>query len=251
MCRNNRNNTPLHDAALGGQLEVVALLTSKRNCDPGVLGRWGRTPLHYACEGGSIAVVKFLLENSWDVITSCQDNAYHTPLHIAASQGSLSIVQYLIEEQKCEMECKDHHNETPLHEAIKGGRFDIMKYLIGKGCDPTRGGKSGGTALHHACKHGRIEEVKYLIADNNLAIDSPCDNSGASPLHVAAVNGRLAVVKLLVETFLCKVDVQNSNGQTALELAQKKHENEIVSYLKDLKKKSKYSSILYYALLVI
>ena len=123
MCRNNRNNTPLHDAALGGQLEVVALLTSKKNCDPGVLGRWGRTPLHYACEGGSIAVVKFLLENSWDVNTSCQDDAYHTPLHIAASQGSLSIVQYLIEEQNCEMECKDHYGETPLHEAIKGGSF--------------------------------------------------------------------------------------------------------------------------------
>ena len=107
-----------------------------------------------------------------------------------------------------------------------------------------RGGKSGGTALHHACQHGRIEEVKYLIADNNLAIDSPCDNSGASPLHVAAANGRLDVVKLLVETstFLCKVDVRDSNGQTPLELARDKHEKEIVSYLRDMdENSSKYS----------
>ena len=132
------------------------------------------------------------------------------------------------------MESKDHHGETPLHEAIKGGRLDVMKYLISQGCDPMRGGKSGGTALHHACQHGRMEEVKYLIADNNLAIDSPCDNSGASPLHVAAVNGRLDVVKLLVETFLCQLNVRDSNGQTPLELAQDKHEKEIVSYLRDM-----------------
>ena len=132
------------------------------------------------------------------------------------------------------MESKDHHGETPLHEAVKGGRLDVMRYLISKGCDPTLGGKSGGTALHHACQHGRIEEVKYLIADNNLAIDSPCDNSGASPLHVAAVNGQLDIVKLLVETFLCKLDIWDSNGQTPLELIQERMETKIVSYLWDM-----------------
>ena len=157
---------------------------------------------------------------------------------VAASEGSLGIVKYLIEEQKCEMECKDRHNETPLHEAVKRGRLDIMKYLIRKGCDPKHGGKSGGTALHHACQHGRVEEVKYLIAKDNLAIDKSCDNSGASPLHVAAVNGQLDVVKLLVETFLCKLDVQDSNGKTPFECAQDKHEEEIVSYLSDLDENS-------------
>ena len=58
----------------------------------------------------------------------------------------------------------------------------------------------------------------------------------ASPLHVAAVNGRLDLVKLLVETFLSKLDVRDSNGQTPVELAQDKEEEEIVSYLLDLKK---------------
>ena len=198
----------------------------------------------------SIDVVKFLLEETRYDEHSCRDGTGLTPLHVASSQGCLRIVQYLIEVQNCEKECKDRHNETPLHEAIKGGRFDVMTYLISKGCDPLCGGKSGGTALHHACQHGRIEEVKYLIADNNLAIDKPCDNSGASPLHVAAVNGRLDVVKLLVETFLCNLDVRDSNGQTPLELAQEKNENEIVSYLRDMDEKSKYSSILCYAVLV-
>ena len=56
----------------------------------------------------------------------------------------------------------------------------------------------------------------------------------ASPLHVAAVNGRLDLVKLLVETFLSKLDVRDSNGQTPVELAQDKEEEEIVSYLLDL-----------------
>ena len=73
--------------------------------------------------------------------------------------------------------------------------------------------------------------MKYLLADDNLAIDSPCDNSGASPLHVAAVNGRLDVVKLLVETFLCKLDVRDSNGQTPLQLAQ---DDFIISYLQGM-----------------
>ena len=100
------------------------------------------------------------------------------------------------------------------------------------------GGKFGGTALYYACQHGRVDEVKYLIADNNLAIDSPCDNSGAAPLHIAAVNGRLDMVKLLVETFMCKLDVRDSSGQTPLEYAQKKHEEEIISYLQEFDKNS-------------
>ena len=241
MCTNNQNNSPLNDAALGGNLEVVRFLITEKKCDPRVTGRWGRTPLHYACEVSSIAVVKFLLEESGYKEPSCRDDIGLTPLHVAASQGSLDIVKYLIEEQKCKIECKDDHDETPLHEAIKGGRFGIMKYLIRNGCDPMRGGKSGGTALHHACQHGRVEEVKHLIAHNNLAIDSPCNNSGASPLHVAAANGRLDIVKLLVETFLCELNVQDSNKQTPLELAQEKGEDEIASYLSDLDKKSKYT----------
>ena len=48
------------------------------------------------------------------------------------------------------------------------------------------------------------------------------------------MNGRLDLVKLLVETFLSKLDVRDSNGQTPVELAQDKEEEEIVSYLLDL-----------------
>lgn len=87
--------------------------------------------------------------------------------------------------------------------------------------------------------------MKYLIAYDNLAIDSPCDNSHASPLHIAAMNGRLDVVKLLVETFLCKLDTKDSNGQTPLDCARDKHEEEIVLYLTDMdENSSKYGSVL-------
>ena len=44
-------------------------------------------------------------------------------------------------------------------------------------------------------------------------------------------------MKLLVETFMCKLDVQDSSGQTPLQYAQNKHE-EIVSYLQEFDKNS-------------
>ena len=128
MCKNARKNTPLHDAAMGGQVEVVDFLISQKNSDPGVLGQWGRTPLHYACEMGKSAVARVFLESSGYDNTSCRDEAGLTPLHLAASHGRLSVVKYLIEEQNCEMECKNNQHETPLHEAIKGGRLEVLKY---------------------------------------------------------------------------------------------------------------------------
>jgi len=223
----------------------VAFLISKTNCDPEVPGQWGRTPLHYACERGDIDVVRVLLESSEHVNPSCKDEADNTPLHLAASHGSLNVVKYLIEEKCSEMECRNNHHETPLHESIKGGRLEVMQYLISKGCDPMCKGMFGGTALYYACQYGRVEEVKHLIANNNFAIDSPCNNNGATPLHIAAVNGRLDIVKLLVETFMCKLDVQDSNGQTSLDYAQNGHDKEIVSYLQEFDKNSgKNSSML-------
>ena len=146
----------------GGQVEVVDFLISQKNCDPGVLGQWGRTPLHCACEMGNTAVARVFLESSGYDNTSCRDEAGLTPLHLAASHGRLSVVKYLIEEQNCEMECKSNQGETPLHEAIKGGRLEVLKYLISKGSDPMCRGVYGGTALCYACQYGRVDELKYL-----------------------------------------------------------------------------------------
>ena len=63
--------------------------------------------------------------------------------------------------------------------------------------------------------------MKYLIAKDNLAI---APHVIIVVHHHSMLQERLDVVSLLVKTFLCKLDVQDSNGQTPLGCAQDKQE---------------------------
>ena len=89
--RNHHNNTPLHDAAYKGQLDVVKYLIIKQRCDPACRGKDGWTPLHYASAFGHSKLVVYLI-NEQEVDPSCKDYAGTTPLDHAHSD---EIAQFL------------------------------------------------------------------------------------------------------------------------------------------------------------
>ena len=90
----NLNLTPLHIAAIIGQLKMVKCIMIKLE-DKNPRINDGRTPLHAAAFRGHLNIVKYLMEVLKDKIP--RDNAGNTPLHFAAENGQFKVSKYIID----------------------------------------------------------------------------------------------------------------------------------------------------------
>lgn len=95
------------------------------------------------------------------------------------------------------------------------------------------GSETKRTPLHYVIdqRDGDEELIDVLLkhgAGTNLV-----DSFKMTPLHLAAEKGNLQAVKKLVENVSCPAELtlQNKNGKTALEIAQRKKHRGVVSYL--------------------
>ncbi|KAM6135492.1 ankyrin repeat domain-containing protein 12 isoform 2-T2 [Pterocles gutturalis] len=91
--RNERGETPLHMAAIRGDVKQVKELISL-GANVNVKDFAGWTPLHEACNVGYYDVAKVLIAAGADVNTQGLDD--DTPLHDSASSGHRNIVKLLL-----------------------------------------------------------------------------------------------------------------------------------------------------------
>ena len=88
----------------------------------------GNTPLNQASIHGDLEMVKYQIEKcNAKFETKNYDGS--TPLNNAAFNGHLDIVQYLCEKCHANVETKDIIGRTPLYWAANNGYFEIVKYL--------------------------------------------------------------------------------------------------------------------------
>jgi len=211
----NNDMTPLEFAVRRGDVEMVKFLVSK--------GADIDDSLRSAASAGHLEVVKFLVSTGANV-----DDP--KPLNSAASAGHLEVVKYLVSKS-------DHFSGAfALHEAIRGDHLDVIDFLVSKGVDvnaEVRGGFRNytGSALHIAADVGNLKIAEYLVSKG--ANVNSRNMWGDFPLHFASDN-HLEVVKFLISKG-ADVDVKNRDGQTALDIARKKENADIVKYLSDLK----------------
>ena len=79
--KDNAGRTPLHEAILTGDKDVVELLLAHK-ANINAKDKEGGTPLHWAVGHGNIVVVRLLLAHKPDV--NVRDNKGRTPLDVAA-----------------------------------------------------------------------------------------------------------------------------------------------------------------------
>ena len=189
------DNTCLHHAAEGNQVDIVRYLVNECNCDPMTSGKIGDTVLHTAARYRSLDVMKYLINHCHcNPMTTNQWGM--TVLHCAVRH--IDVVKYLINECNCDPMAIDSSKWTVLHDAAaNGGSTDVIKYLINEcNCDLMACTKNGEIPLHCAVRRGRSAVTVFeLLLSTGKCDPLAKDNWGRTPLQEASWDIRLIFKK--------------------------------------------------------
>ena len=251
--------TPLHLACEGGYVNLVHSMITDFNVEVMPTNEGGYTPFDIAVVGGHIAVVKEFIgyiciegksfepkllgcARNWDLVrllitefncdpTVCYGLAFGsfggTPLHIACRNNDLDLVHMLITEFHVDTETVDELGNTPLKIAVMSENIGIIKEFVGH----VHIGKQSVEArqfLEHACERGNVNLLRLLLLSFGCG---PCvleEWEITSPLHVACENGAVDLVHALISEFGVDTLVVNVVGLTALEIAIRTYNVEVI-----------------------
>jgi ankyrin repeat protein len=134
-------------AVFGGR-GVEGRMTRKhpRRRERPVVDRYGRTPLHDAALAGDVEEARRLLQAGAD--PSAADDDGWTPLHAAAQNWHVDVVVALLE-AGANVDARDSHGNTALSTAVfnSRGRGDVIVALRRHGADPHAANRHGVSPL--------------------------------------------------------------------------------------------------------
>lgn len=199
----------------------------------------GATALHYSTlttKMSSHAGVKLLLENGAN--PNIANNDGFTPFYYFCFFGSLfsdldniNELMQIFSQNHANINVQNNNGETPLNFTLKilqSGLEDASKKL--NFIKRTYVEKMVLTSKN------MIKPFMFFLenqADPNI---SPYPKQGDPCLHLIVKWNHLGILKLFIE-YGADIDIQNDNGQTALELAIELGNKKLANYLKKLKKK--------------
>jgi len=214
--QNAQFKTPLHLAATNDRKEAVAALLQKGAAIE-TRDDYGRTALILcARERGQAATGRVLIEAGADVnaVDKFEDNA----LSLAAWRGKSDFIDLLLENGARVPESGPKW-EGMLSQAVSHGLANLFRRLTGKSGDMKAVDASGEWFLQSAAAGGSAEIVGFLL-DKGFDPARP-DRFGWTPLHYAARDGRTDAARILIEKG-APVDARTIMGQTAYNVAQER-----------------------------
>ena len=156
------------------------------------------TPLHQAASSGSLSTLSCLVDDGADIHAFA--SRVGTPLHSAALSGSKEVVEYLIK-AGCKVDATDIWIGTPLHGAALCGSTDTVRCLLESGANLDKFSRWVGTPLSIAAAKSHVGVVEVLLeygADANAA----CGLFG-SATHMACASGDTGVLQRLQRAGAC------------------------------------------------
>ena len=180
--KNRSGRTPLHVAAMAGDLEMVKVLANAEGVNINERAKKGGHVLHYAVAGGYLEMVKFLVEECEDIMSV--DDVF--------DRDKASLLQVAL--QDCSVGKTDAAKK-------------MLEYLLGKSKDPSKlvnnqETKYGCTVLHLAVSLRKVEIIKLLLrfgADKNIKMydDEEEGTEGDTPYIQADRDGYTEIASLL------------------------------------------------------
>eukprot|EP01119_Soliformovum_irregulare_P008724 TRINITY_DN2182_c0_g1_i2.p1 TRINITY_DN2182_c0_g1~~TRINITY_DN2182_c0_g1_i2.p1 ORF type:complete len:479 (-),score=121.60 TRINITY_DN2182_c0_g1_i2:343-1779(-) len=186
--------TPLHWAALKGNIGMTRYLLAKGATIEAVTQKEGNTPLHWACVGGHLKVVHFLITHGAD--RNKLDKRGYNAFHHAIQYNHVLIAHYLLEGGYSMAETTDNEGHTPLMWATYFNHESAIRYLLKQHkVDVDARDNTGFTALHWAASRGHSNAIHILL--KNGSNQNARDNSNLTPFQVAMNKGNKRVAAIL------------------------------------------------------
>ena len=232
--------TPLHMAAMKGNLEIFLNLFAKSlDVSPSNSG-W--LPVHYAASSGSVAILQAIPSDQLSTRTRYEE----TPLFIAAANGHCETVKYLISQgvdinaramnhgAKRDAPSEQIYNVTPIIVALNENHSKVCEILIQKGADMDGSGSHGATMVHEAARSGNLGLLNHLIQSGQGPFVK--NDLGNTALHLAAQNGRANIVSVILQQYRgdmkLQIDGKNHAGLTAFHSAVASGSTEVMNLLR-------------------
>lgn len=192
--RDEHGNSPLHFAALRGNVPAVEALLA-RGADASATNAPGATALHYGT--GDERIVGLLLAHGAD--PNAQSKSGMTPLLGAVQRGnSHRVVRRLVDAGADLQAARGRDGNTVLTQAIFGGDRRTVAFLLARGAKPSPAAtKDGASSLEMAALVGDLELVRTLLA-RGADVNTPSPFMGHS-LNAAFYAGHPQVAAFVIE----------------------------------------------------
>mmetsp|Transcript_39515 Transcript_39515/g.40270 ORF Transcript_39515/g.40270 Transcript_39515/m.40270 type:complete len:416 (+) Transcript_39515:190-1437(+) len=257
-------NTPLICACSHNFIDMVKMLL-ERNPDMNIRNKIGHTALTLSSILNHPSSLSLLIQAGVMIDYPHQNGS--SPLILAVKMDHMEIVQTLVE-TGVDLELRNHVvdctvGNTALLESVLSKHVIMTRYLLSCGAQINAQKEYGYTALHMAVMEGSDEIVRVLL-QYNPDIENMENMCGISPLQLAAREGQMSVLKQLLLRraivnsgdkvlyntplmysamrgntgivrcllgCMCDLDAVNVDGNSALMLAIRCGQNEVVQLL--------------------
>jgi ankyrin repeat protein len=208
--------TPLHAAALSGQVAIARLLVERgAPIDALAEGRYAVTPVGAAVRRGRDEVAAYLVRESQDLIRRTGLAPQFTRMAIETEKPATVLALIDIDPS---VEAYAEPHKSPLFEAaIILDDADTVVRWLNRGIDPNAKIRYQASALHLAAKENAADSVRALVK-HGADLNAP-DSMKSTPLHVAVRAGSLDAAAMMLELG-ADATLTNSNGYTPLQLAE-------------------------------
>ena len=210
-------NTPLHVAAVIGDIAVVQLLVES-GAKVSSVNLFKRTALQLARKNHDIDAMKYLLSQGCNV--NSVDAKGKTPLIMAASQSgpdASHAVQVLLDHNASIVET-DATEKSALFWAAEEDAHSVLKLLLEKIKSKPKlrylvnqTDRFDNTPLHIASTKG-LERIIKLLLSHKARVDA-CNDEELTPLHLAAIHGNSVSISLLLKKQRNVIDDEDESGK--------------------------------------
>jgi ankyrin repeat protein len=196
--RNGNGWCPLTNAIKYNSPEVITLLLQVKISDPIVRNAWLERSLRYACRVGERDAVLQLLRAGANINAIEEEGVPKgaTPLLLAILNGHVKTAQLLIR-RGARQDLADEKGRLPLPSAAENGYDLLVRDLIRAGGEPNlKSGLNEDTLLIIAAAKEHEKVIKVLL--ENGADKKATNKFGETALDIAEEKGQEEMVKLLL-----------------------------------------------------